>query len=396
MPPDPEVMFKTSDRMPAEDIPCWESAAIGVIDGDLWIALHPIFKPRVLSYIGMPPHPWHVLGGGDPYEGGIVCVDLKTMATQRWTSADGLPPELVCRDAKAPLPERIVLGAVVSEIGREGDQLVFTTRNNSRVRFEPAKKAWTAVRAGEPEDLLELLRGGQSNFFYREYAIGQLGRLRATCAIPTLVEILASRPTSAGMEHRIPAAEALIAIDDKSAIKHLRPLTGHELLLTRQYARGVIQAIETHYGRPVEGLRFRLTTHGDPSPTGGNIDVCIWVRNVSDREIPFRHRDYWPLSPHLILKIRREDGSAIQRETDQSRRHETYVLKPGEVVRLHRYVDPLPPGRYHIKYQISIPVQYEQLPYGQRRPRDTWRGTATTNEIAVEVLKPSEDRDQPQ
>jgi hypothetical protein len=152
MPSDPELVFKTGHRMPNEDVPCWQVAATAATGGDLWIALYPIFKPRVLWWIGDPPHPHHVASGGDPYEGGIVRVDLRTMATQRWTSAGGLPPELVCHDAKdgEPLPETIVLGAVVSKIVLEGDHVVFTTRNNSQVRFGPAKKAWTPLRSVEP------------------------------------------------------------------------------------------------------------------------------------------------------------------------------------------------------------------------------------------------------
>jgi len=299
MPPAPEMLLRTGKEMPAEDVPCWRVSAARVIDGHLWVALAGIARPKVVWWTGEPPHPHYTASGGDPYEGGILRVDLETMAVKRWTSADGLPKELVCHDAEAglPLPPEVVFGAVVTEIRREGERLVFTTRNSSRVLFDPRKEAWTVERAGEPKDLLRLLGPSPENRPYRACAVAQLGALRAKEAIPALIEILGGQPATPGDDHRHGAMEALIAIDAAEAVEGLLPLTRNENLYVRRYALAVIQSVQTPFGKPIAGLRFRLTTRRNPFGAGDTISHVIGVQNVTDHEIVLRYRDPWPRSP---------------------------------------------------------------------------------------------------
>ncbi|HUT11762.1 MAG TPA: hypothetical protein VMY42_14775 [Thermoguttaceae bacterium] len=393
MPPAPEMLLRTGKEMPAEDVPCWRVSAVRLIDGDLWVALIGIARPKMTWWTGEPPHPHHTRSGGDPYEGGILRVDLETMAVKRWTSEGGLPKELVCHDTdmSEPLPPEILFGAVVTDIGQQGDQLIFTTRNSSRVLLDPQKEAWTVEQAGEPKDLLRLLGPAAANRPYRAYAVGQLGVLRAKEAVPTLIEILANGlPNSGADQQRHAAMEALIAIDDPSAVEGLRPLAGSENLYIRRYAEAVILSLKTPLGKPVAGLRFRLTTRRNPFQVGSSISHVIDVQNVADHEIILRYRDPWPRSPDLVLQIRREDGSEIVRLPEENYRSEIRVIKPGQVERIFRWTEPLPPGRYRLRYQITIPEEYAKKNARATDPGPTWHGSVTTNEITVEVLPPGQ------
>jgi hypothetical protein len=224
VPEAPDAVCRIEEAPPDKSVACWRMTAARQAGDHIWMALEPIRRPNVLTWIGHPPHPHRFRSGGRPYEGGIVRLHIPSGAVQRWTSARGLPDALVCRDAESPLADGVLFGAVVKEIIEQGGDLAFLTRNGSEVRLDPAKLAWTTVRLGEPASLISLLRAETTGNDHKEYAIGRLGELRAREAVPALIEVLDSKPTRAGDEHRDGAMKALVAIGEASAVGPIEEL----------------------------------------------------------------------------------------------------------------------------------------------------------------------------
>lgn len=393
MPPAPSLALRTGPKPPAKDIPCWPVAAAATIGDDLWVALAPVPQPKRLMWIGMPPHPHHRVSGGDPWEGGIFQIDPVTRQGKHWASANGLPGALVCHDSGGgqPLPRELAVGAVVQGIRAEGGRVAFTTRNGSKALCDRRLGQWTVVRSGEPKALMDFVRSPRHHLA-KGYAIRRLGTLRATEAVPLLVEILGGSPTSAGTDHRFPAMEALIDIGDKACIARLEPLARSENLRTAQFARATIQELQTGFGEPVNGLAFRLTSFWEPCPAGEGLTAYLDVRNAADHPIALCYDDPWPLSPHLILHLVREDGMRVQRTLADRHRTKVHVLEPDEIKRLSRSVSAPAPGTYRLHYVVSIPEEFARTVVERRRIRyhrdlpHAWTGEAVTNAIPLRVL----------
>ncbi|MFC1806253.1 hypothetical protein ACFL09_04645, partial [Planctomycetota bacterium] len=385
----PSLVFRRGPKPPAKDVPCWPLAFAASIGGDLWVALAPVPKPKRLMWTGMPPHPHHSVSGGDPWEGGVFQIDVATHRGEHWTSANGLPEALVCRDTAGgdPLPPELAFGAVVRDIRAEGDRVAFTTRNGSKALCDPRLGTWTVVRSGEPKALMDFVRSPRHHLA-KGYAVRRLGALRAREAVALLVEILGGSPTSAGTDHRFPAMQALIDIGDKTCIARLEPLARGKALRTAQFARATIQELETDFGEPVNGLAFRLTSFWEPCPAGEGLTAHLDVRNAADHPIALCYDDPWPLSPHLILHLVSEDGTRIRRKLADRHRTKVHVLQPGEVKRLSRPVSAPPPGAYRLHYVVSIPEEFARAIVERRRLRyhHPWAGEAVTNTIPLRIL----------
>jgi len=390
MPASPGVELKTGPREPAEGIPCWRVAASATVDKMLWVALAPIPRPRVVYWIGMPPHPHSEMSGGPPYEGGILRVDLATLTVERWTSANGLPPELVCPNADS-FPDALRFGAIVTGIGEERGHIAFTTRSQSKVLFDPARKTWTAVRCGEVKPLIGLLTKDSCT----AYAIERLSQLRSKEAVPALIKILARAPAPAGRDFRFRARQALLAINDKSALPGLRKLVNAKHLRTRQYARFIIQEMETPFGEPVNGLRFHITTPDNPRPGGWQINVHVSVMNTTDSEIALCYVYGRSISRHIALAMEpAPEGFPARKPSRYPTRHT--IIKPGGVARFYHYLDPdhlktktFAVGTYRITCRINVPAEFAAKMKRQRGAGspDVWHGSVTTNTVAVHVIK---------
>jgi hypothetical protein len=240
----PDVILSIKDNMPGKEIPCWNISAARIIDDYLWISLIPIRQPRITQYISMPPHPHGVRPGGNPYEGGIIRIELKTSKWTRWTSLAGLPTEMVCREVEG-LPEKIIFGNVITQIQKNKDKIIFKSRNQSEMQFDIEQGKFKCIHSEEPNTLIALLKDGKTyyNYIVTSYAVERLGQLHSIEAIPLLVEILSSHPDTAGTDCRYEAKNALIEINSRLALDKLKILVDSEDERTREYSREVIDFI---------------------------------------------------------------------------------------------------------------------------------------------------------
>ena len=388
-PASPEMILHTEKIVP-EDTPFWSISASQIIDNHLWIALLPIRQPRVTWYIGMPPHPHHI-EAPDPYEGGIVCIDLITNELVRWTSKNGLPAQLVCREVEQ-LPEELIWGNVITAIQAIENQVIFKTRNGSEVHFEYQKKNWDCIYSGESKPLIELIRNPKIYYVVQNYAIQRLGELRSIDAIPVLVTILGSQPSNAGSDHRSEARDALIEIGEKSLTKELEMLSESNDSMIKRYSRAVINGIHAQFSEPVNGLRFKILTKDDPVSEGNYIGIDIKIMNITENTITFKYKDFNLRSFHLVLEITNEEGIIIPRiaKTDDTpQRTDNIEIEPVKTVSVYRSIEPLPIGKYKIRYHIDIPKEYAEEAIRKYNKKNVWYGTLTTNEISINVEKSS-------
>jgi hypothetical protein len=278
----PDAEFRIGADPPDKSVACWRISAARQTGDHLWLALEPIRRPTVMMWIGRPPHPHGSESGGHPYEGGIVRLHIPSGAAHRWTSARDLPDALVCRDAGRPLADDVLFGAVVKEIGEDGGELVFLTRNGSEVRLDPAKSVWRTVRRGEPAALVSLLRAETAGNDHKGYAIGRLGMLRAREAVPALIEVLASKPTAAGNEHRYEAMEALVAIADARAVAPIQELLRDKGPYIRRAAASALGGFGPQ-ARPAEAALKKLLEDEDAEVRTAAAEALKKIRGEGTR-----------------------------------------------------------------------------------------------------------------
>lgn len=385
----PEMILRTERNIP-NDTPFWSISSAQIIDNHLWIAFLPIRQPRVVWYVSMPPHPHHI-EAPDPYEGGIVCLDLTRNELVRWTSKNGLPTQLVCREVEQ-LPEELIWGNVITTIQASDNIIIFKTRNDSEVHFEYQKKNWDCIYSGESKPLIELIRDPTIYYVVQNYAIQRLGELHSIDAIPVLVNILGSHPSNAGSDHRPEARDALIEIGEKSLTKELEMLSESNDLMIKRYSRAVLNAIHVHFSDPVNGLRFKIMTLDDPVSEGDYFGIDIKIVNITENTITFKYRNFDRRSFHLILEITNEEGKIIPRNANKDsmpQRIDNIKIEPGETASINRSIEPLPAGKYKIKYHIDIPKEYAEEAAREYNQKDVWYGTVITNEISINVEKSS-------
>jgi hypothetical protein len=387
MPPPPKAVLKRTGRVPPQDVACWPISTI-LLDGHtLWVALEAVARPGIQCYIDMPPAPWRVLSGGDPYEGGVWQIDLAGLSHKHFTAGTGLPDDLVCRQPKDgfPLPEEIVFGPVVTAISLEGQRIVFSTRNGSRVLYIPETGIWETVRSGERETLLGLLAAKKRGVALL-YAIQRLGILREKRAVPGLLDLL-----EAG---RYDAMEALIAINDPSAEERLEALAEKPEIETRQLARAVLLGMRTPFGQPVGGLAFRLLTRENPNWAEACTTVILEIRNVSDSPRAFAYENVSLLPPQIEPHIVQADGTPVPAQPAQRGQRRLLEIARGDVGQVFGQLDFLAPGTYRVGCRVTGSAGAAEKASAVKAPpaATIWQGEVRTNEILVEILPPRSRR----
>ena len=182
--------------------------------------------------------------------------------------------------------------------------------------------------------------------------------------------------------------------DNKSALPGLRALAKGERLQTCQFARFVIQEMETPFGHPVNGLRFRITTPDDPTHTGEQINFRISLANTTNSDIVFCYKDFWPYSPHIVLAVEPEPEGQADRKRNRYSHSKRLLVKAGGSAQIHRYVPPLPAGTYQVTCRISVSAEEaaERKKIAGAKAPEVWYGAARTNPVTVHVLPPASEK----
>jgi len=268
--------------------------------------------------------------------------------------------------------------------------IIFKTRNKSEVYFELKNKIWECIHSGETKTLIDLIKETKTYYVITNYAIQRLGDLHAVDAIPVLIDLLGSQPANAGSDHRPEARDALITIGEKSLTKELKMLSESNDSMAKRYSRAVINGIHSYFSEPVNGLRFKIMTLDDLASEGSYFGIDIKVMNISENTITFKYKDFDRRSFHLILEITNEEGKIIPRiakKDGMPQRIDNVELEPGKTASIFRSIEPLPVGKYKIKYHIDIPKEYAEEAAREYNKKDVWYGTVTTNEISINVEK---------
>lgn len=392
MPSPPEIVLKIDEKLPTITTPCWHVTAAYHDWETLWVALAPIPRPRQTIYIGMPPHPcWD--RAAEPFEGGVLRIDLRTMKVTRWTSAEGLPQSLVCKcrpgDELVFFPEDIMQGSRVCAIEKHDGVLSFITQNGSKVRYNPQTEQWSVVKNGEAAQLLDRYEDFKQPM--QEFAHMRFGQLHAREAVPLLLDVLSRTPISMSTDIRDGAKIALIEIADPASVAPLLKLTGHADQRTAAYAREAYLRITTPFSEPVNGLAFRLLPPYQPVSAKENVYCQLEIRATATTPLlallHIKDRIPGVDNPSLECRLIRE-GEAKETLcypiTNVNANFTKSQFAVDSVI-----LSPLTPGIYHLKIRIHAAQAYAKSAEKSAGNSDHyWYGEATANEVTFEVIPP--------
>lgn len=388
MPAPPMLTVRPAGPPPGADVPRWRIAAAAKVGEVLWLYVAPVPRPRVTVWIGMPPHPWRQRSGGDPYEGGVVRVDLAGGKAEGWTSENGLPDALVCHDGQdvTTASGDASWGPVVREIVAADGKIAFTTHYGSRVACDPAGQGWKVLQDGEPAVLAAILQQWKIDA-RAVWATRRAGVIRCREAVPHLVAALGGCHELGGREGDMAfaAKDALIAIGDASCAAELQRIAEGAHRTAANCATAAAQHLTVPFSEPVAGLSVRLIATEAFPLLGGGGNVEVQVKNTSDRPLAFYYNKHYANSPHLAGEIRSADGSVTEVRPGEDLFASREVLEPGQVVTIHRPIDPHPAGRYVVRYRIDIPevAARDWQKADDKSPIKVWWGSIQTNEVAL-------------
>lgn len=395
-PDPPKLIVRLDGKLAPATVPRWRIAAAAKVGQVLWLCVAPVPRPRITLYIGKPPHPSWEISGGDPYEGGVVRVDLASGKSERWTSENGLPDALVCHDG-----QEVVLasghaswGPVAGEIRAEDGKVVFTTAYGSRVACDPAGREWPVLHDGEPAALVAILRQWKADP-RAVWAMERAEVIHCKEAVPHLVAALGGcheLDHEAMVSMALAAKDALIAIGDASCAEALRKIVEGPNRIAANCASAAAQHLTVPFSEPVAGLAVRLVTQEAFPMLGCGSGVEVQVRNMSDHPLAFYYNKQHQDSSHLAGDIRSEDGSATELPARKDRHVRREVLEPGQVVTLYRLLEPRPAGRYVVRFRIDIPeaAAREWQKTDDKSPIKIWSGSMETNEATLRWRPESE------
>jgi HEAT repeat protein len=152
--------------------------------------------------------------------------------------------------------------------------------------------------------LIELLEDANANVAV--YAIRKLSELRATEAIPRIMQVMTADPekTSVRVSHSVlhEAKEALIAIGDRSIEQQLIAATKHRLARVRVYAA---EALGGLFGETAIPVLANLLSDTDKHVAQVAIDILDKIPTPDAIDLVRKYREY-PLEPDRWLSMDKE------------------------------------------------------------------------------------------